>query len=97
MGCHIMGPPFKLLKLGYPTDVSCSASTVYNGIFTEGLYPDSGPVSSSVRFTYTLENGKKLDLYWMDGGITPERPLEIDPSVNMNEIFMRLPVGVERL
>ncbi len=27
MGCHIMGPPFKLLKLGYPTEVSGSAST----------------------------------------------------------------------
>ena len=28
MGCHIMGPPFKLLKLGYPTEVTGSASTV---------------------------------------------------------------------
>ena len=94
MGCHIMGPPFKLLKLGYPTDVSCSASTVYNGILTEGLYNDSVPVSSSVLFTYTLDNGKKLDLYWMDGGITPERPLEIDPSVNMNEIVCDYPLGL---
>jgi predicted dehydrogenase len=35
MGCHIIGPPFKLLELGYPTEVSGSASTVYNGIFKE--------------------------------------------------------------
>ena len=39
MGCHIMGPPFKLLGLGYPTEVSGSASTVYSGIFKEGIYP----------------------------------------------------------
>ena len=50
MGCHIIGPPFKLLELGYPTEVSCSASTVYKGIFDEALYPESGPVSSSIKF-----------------------------------------------
>ncbi len=87
MGCHIIGPPFKLLNLGYPTEVSCSASTVYNGIFTEGIYPDSGPVSSNIRFRYKLKNGKDLDLFWMDGGITPERPNELDPSANMNDIL----------
>lgn len=62
MGCHIMGPPFKLLDLGYPTEVSCSASTVYTGIFNEGLFPESGPVSSSIRFKYQLKNGKDLNL-----------------------------------
>ena len=87
MGCHIMGPPFKLLNLGYPTEVSCSASTVYNGIFTEGLYPESGPVASSIRFKYKLKNGKDLNLYWMDGGITPERPPELDMDGNMNGIL----------
>jgi len=87
MGCHIMGPPFKLLDLGYPTEVSGSASTIYNGIFTEGIFPESGPVSSSIRFKYQLKNGKDLNLYWMDGGITPERPYELDPDVNMNDIL----------
>jgi predicted dehydrogenase len=91
MGCHIIGPPFKLLELGYPTEVSCSASTIYNGIFVEGIYPESGPVSSSIRFKYKLKNGKDLDLYWMDGGITPERPLELEPGVNMNEVMGDIP------
>src|SRR5882724_5052029 len=50
MGCHIMGPPFKLLELGYPTEVSGRASTVYSGIFKEGVFPESGPVSSSIKF-----------------------------------------------
>jgi hypothetical protein len=87
MGCHIMGPPFKLLNLGYPTEVSGSASTVYDGIFSEGLYPESGPVSSSIKFKYNLKDGKNLDLYSMDGGITPERPNELDPDANMNDIL----------
>ena len=87
MGCHIMGPPFKLLELGYPTEVSGSASTVYDGIFSEADFPQSGPVSSSIRFKFKQKNGKDLDLYWMDGGITPERPKELEPDVNMNSIL----------
>ena len=84
MGCHIIGPPFRLLGLGYPTEISGSASTVYNGVFTEGVYPDSGPVSSSLKFSFKQQNGKDLSLYWMDGGITPERITELDPDVNSN-------------
>jgi len=87
MGCHIMGPPFKLLELGYPVEVSGSASTIYDGIFSEAIYPESGPVSSSIKFKYILKNGRNLELYWMDGGITPERPDELDPDVNMNDVM----------
>ena len=87
MGCHIMGPPFKLLGLGYPVEVSGSASTIYDGIFSEAQYPESGPVSSSIKFKYNLKNGKSLDLYWMDGGITPERPDELKGEGNMNDIL----------
>ena len=87
MGCHIMGPPFKLLQLGYPVEVSGSASTVYDGIFSEAQYPESGPVSSSIKFRYKLKNGKDLDLYWMDGGITPERPVELEGEGNMNDVL----------
>ncbi len=87
MGCHIIGPPFNLLGLGYPTEVSGSASTVYDGIFTEADFPMSGPVSSSIRFKFKQQNGKDLDLYWMDGGITPERPKELEPKSNMNSIL----------
>ncbi|MDP4214259.1 MAG: Gfo/Idh/MocA family oxidoreductase [Bacteroidota bacterium] len=91
MGCHIMGPPFKLLELGYPTEVSGSASTVYKGIFAEGIYPDGGPVSSSIRFRFKQKNNRNLDLYWMDGGITPERPDELDEDTNMNEALADWP------
>jgi hypothetical protein len=85
MGCHIIGPPFKLLGLGYPTEISGSASTVYNGIFKEGIYPESGPVSSSIKFKFKQKNGNDLELHWMDGGLVPDRPDELDHAVNMNE------------
>ena len=84
MGCHIIGPAFKLLGLGYPTEISGSASTVYSGIFVEGVFPESGPVSSSLKFRFKQQSGKDLDLYWMDGGITPERLTELDPDVEAN-------------
>ncbi|MDH5609640.1 MAG: Gfo/Idh/MocA family oxidoreductase [Cyclobacteriaceae bacterium] len=87
MGCHIMGPPFKLLDLGYPYEVSGSASTVYDGIFSEANFPQSGPVSSSIKFKFRQKNGKNLDLYWMDGGIAPERPDELSQDVNMNDVL----------
>ncbi len=83
MGCHIIGPPFKLLELGSPSEVSCSVSNVYDGIFKEAYYPESGPVASSIRFKFQQKNGKDLDLVWMDGGIMPERFDEIDPNADM--------------
>ncbi|MFI5154937.1 MAG: Gfo/Idh/MocA family protein [Chitinophagales bacterium] len=82
MGCHNIGPAFKLLGLGYPTEVTCNATTVYSGIFKEADFPESIPPSSTLRFNFKLKNGKDLKLYWMDGGMIPERPDELDPDVN---------------
>lgn len=83
MGCHIIGPVFKVLKLGYPTEVSCSASTVFDGVFKQAWYPKGGPVSSSVHFKYKGKEGKEINLNWMDGGIEPERPKELEPGEAM--------------
>jgi hypothetical protein len=83
MGCHIIGPPFKLLQLGYPTEVSCSTTNVYSGIFEEAYYPESCPVASSIRYKFKKKDGSDLSLYWMDGGIMPERFEEIDPDADM--------------
>jgi predicted dehydrogenase len=85
MGCHIIGPPFKLLNLGYPTEVTCSTTTVYSGIFKEASYPDSIPPSSILRYTFPVAGGRTVRLTWMDGGLVPERPDELDPDVNQND------------
>src|SRR3546814_14871110 len=85
MGCHIVGPVFKVLELGYPTEVNCSVSTIYSGNFTQAHLPDAGPVSSSVHFKYQGKNGQDIKLNWMDGGIQPERPEELGPNETMGD------------
>lgn len=80
MGCHIVGPVFKVLELDYPTEVTCSASTIYDGVFHAAYYPRSGPVSSSVHFKYKGKKGNDITLHWMDGGIQPVRPKELGPN-----------------
>ncbi|WP_165043696.1 Gfo/Idh/MocA family protein [Dysgonomonas sp. ZJ709] len=96
MGCHIIGPPFKLLGLGYPSEVSCSVTNQFTDIFKEAYYPESAPVASSIRFKFKQQNGKNLDLYWMDGGIMPERFDEIDPNADMTTAMGDLdPLDVE--
>jgi predicted dehydrogenase len=84
MGCHLIGPAFKVLQLGFPTEVYCSVSTFYDGIFQQAFYPESGPASSAVHFKYQLKNGKEVKLNWMDGGIQPERPEELSINESMS-------------
>src|SRR6195952_5398092 len=95
MACHIIGPSFKLLNLGYPTEVTCSATTVYSGIFKESDYPESIPPSSKLRYKFKLKDGRDLLLYWMDGGIVPDRPDELDPDVNIPKKYPRVEGGMD--
>ncbi|GAA4300496.1 Gfo/Idh/MocA family protein [Compostibacter hankyongensis] len=80
MACHIVGPVFKVLELGFPYEVQCSVATVYDGNFSQAYLPDSGPVASSIHFKYKGKNGNTIKLNWMDGGIQPERPEELGPN-----------------
>ena len=91
MACHIIGPSFKLLQLGYPYEVTCSATTVYSGIFKEADYPESIPPSSKLRYKFKLKDGRDLKLYWMDGGLVPDRPDGLDADVNENEALADVP------
>jgi len=85
MGCHIIGPVFKVLGLEYPTEVNCSVSTPYVTNWTEAYYPDSGPISSVIHFKYKTKKGNEVKLVWMDGGIQPERPEELGPNKIMGD------------
>ena len=80
MACHIVGPVFKVLELGFPYEVNCSVSTFYSGIFEQAYYPESGPASSSIHFKFKGKGGNEIKLNWMDGGIQPERPDELLPN-----------------
>lgn len=81
MGCHMVDVPFKTLGLTYATEVDCSVGSVYLDQGKRGYFPDSCPPSSHV--TMTINSTKQhtpVRLHWMDGGIQPERPVELGPE-----------------
>jgi len=86
MGCHIMDPPVKALRLGYPEAVEASAGQVYIGDFLEADYVDSCPPSSKIHFFFP-QRGElpPVELVWYDGGILPRRPDELLPNEPMGE------------
>jgi predicted dehydrogenase len=85
MGCHLVEAPYRVLDLKYPKDVQCSVGSVYVDEFKRGYFPDSCPPSSHVTMTFpkTEKTDGDVVLHWMDGGIQPTRPEELEP----NEIF----------
>ncbi len=86
MGCHLIDPAFKTVGLGYPSEVECSVANIYEKMWTAAYYPDSCPVSSSLKLKFPMKGGKpSVNLYWMDGGISPERPEELGPDEKMGD------------
>jgi predicted dehydrogenase len=84
MGCHVIDPAFKVVGLSYPSEVECSVGDVYEQMWTAAYYPESCPISSSIKIKYPGKNGKPpVKLFWMDGGIQPERPEELLPDEMM--------------
>jgi predicted dehydrogenase len=84
MGCHLIDPAFKTVGLGYPSEVEASMASTYQVMWDALDHPDSCPVSSSVKMKFPGKDGKPdVMLYWMDGGIRPERPDELGPDEQM--------------
>lgn len=78
MGCHLIDPVYRALKLTSPTSVEASATTVWSGDFVEADYPDSCPPSSIVRMDFPArEKMPACELWWYDGGVRPMRPAEL--------------------
>jgi predicted dehydrogenase len=71
MGCHILHPAFKALKLGCPVSVEAASSS---------LFIDCAPQSEYIKLVYPArEKMPKVDfpeveIHWYDGGFMPERP-----------------------
>jgi predicted dehydrogenase len=84
MACHIIEPPFRVLGLGYPTEVEASVGSVYVGEFRRGYFPESCPPSSHIIMTFPNKKGH-VKFHWMDGGIQPERPEELGPNEQMGD------------
>ncbi len=85
MACHLVEPPFRVLNLNYPLDVTASVGSVYVDEFQRGYFPESCPPSSYVIFTFPGKGKQNLKLHWMDGGIQPPRPDELGPNEIMGD------------
>ncbi|MEJ7664926.1 MAG: hypothetical protein WKG07_38135 [Hymenobacter sp.] len=85
MGCHLVEAPFRVLNLGYASAVQASVGSVYVDEFKRGYFPDSCPPSSHVilKFPQTNKTQHAVTVHWMDGGIQPARPDELEA----NELF----------
>ena len=76
IGCHIMDVPFRVLGLGYPTEVETSVGAVFLKDWTPEYIPEGCPPSSHVEmmFPATAKNKTPVKMIWSDGGIRPFRP-----------------------
>jgi predicted dehydrogenase len=65
MACHTVNMPFRALKLGFPSVVECEK--------TSGMFPETFPKSSRIRFEFPEREGlPPLKFWWSDGGWKPE-------------------------
>lgn len=82
MGCHILDPVFKALKLQYPSTVEASSSTFNN---------DSPPNSEFVRYEFPRRDNlpkvgmPEVTVNWYDGGMMPPRPDELEDGELMGD------------
>ena len=76
MGCHLMDPPYRVLGLGYPTEVESSVGSIFTQDWTPDYYPESCPPSSrtQLKFEATEKNPSAVKLNWTDGGLRPFHP-----------------------
>ncbi|MFY0689350.1 MAG: Gfo/Idh/MocA family oxidoreductase [Cyclobacteriaceae bacterium] len=76
MGCHLIDPPFRVLELGYPTEVECSVGQVFQRDWVAEYIPEGCPPSSHVqlKFPSSEKNSSEITMTWYDGGIKPFHP-----------------------
>ncbi|MBG9375293.1 Gfo/Idh/MocA family oxidoreductase [Panacibacter sp. DH6] len=76
MGCHLIDPAFRVLGLGYPTEVECSVGQVFVRDWQPEYIPEGCPPSSHVeiKFPASAKNASPLKMVWSDGGIRPFHP-----------------------
>lgn len=76
MGCHLVDPPYRVLGLGYPTEVESSVGSIFTQDWTPDYYPESCPPSSrtQLKFEATEKNPVPVKMEWTDGGLRPFHP-----------------------
>lgn len=81
MGCHLIDPPFRVLGLGYPTEVESSVGAIFTKDWIPEYLPESCPPSSrtQLKFPATSKNKAEVIMTWTDGGLRPFHP-ELIPA-----------------
>lgn len=76
MACHLIDPPFRVLGLGYPTEVESSVGAIYSQDWVPDYLPKSCPPSSrtQLKFPASEQNKSEVKLTWTDGGLRPFHP-----------------------
>ncbi len=87
MGCHLIDPPFRVLGLGYPTEVEGSIGSVFLKDWTPEYLPEGAPPSSHVqlKFPATAKNKTPITMTWSDGGLRSFRPDVIPADAQLSE------------
>ena len=87
MGCHLIDTPFRVLGLGYPTEVECSVGQVFTRDWVPEHIPGGCPPSSHVqlKFGATAKNKSEVKMIWYDGGLRPFHPDLIPASDDIGE------------
>ena len=81
MGCHLIDPPYRVLGLGYPSEVESSVGAIYSKDWVPDYLPESCPPSSrtQLKFAPTDKNPVEVKMNWTDGGLRPFHP-ELIPA-----------------
>ncbi len=76
MGCHLIDPAFRVLGLGYPTEVECSVGSLFVRDWQPEIVPEGCPLSSNVQLKFgpSKKNNSAVKMIWNDGGIRPFHP-----------------------
>ena len=70
MGIHNFAPVFSALKLGAPESVQASSTPVF---------PETVPLAALVHYRFPARGDlPPVTLHWYDGGLLPERPVELE-------------------
>ncbi len=82
MGCHLIDPAFRVLRLGYPLEVECSVGQVFLQDWVAEHIPEGCPPSSRVQLKFPANeyNDSQVLMSWHDGGLRPFHPQIIPPS-----------------
>lgn len=87
MGCRLIDPPFRILGLGYPTEVETSIGSVFLKDWDAEYLLEGAPPSSYVqlKFPATAKNKTPISMTCSDGGIRAFRPDVIPADAQLSE------------